>query len=250
MLATPDDWFNIPFGGKPVVLGGDFYQALPVETRVPESDLIDHSFRHSHLYPRCNKFYLKVNMRVEKLILHTADPVKKQRLREWADSLIKIGDGLTGPTVNIPRDQCIAYTCDDDVDQFISRVHGDLSSIDPYNTSALIDTFKSTILLAPLNEDTYMLNDHAISMFPGQSHIIHATDMFDDVSARLYQGMSDTYMHMINPPRFPAHSLTLKVGMPLMVLRNINISAGLANGTRVFLLKINRYSLLCRISAV
>ena len=54
-------------------------------------------------------------------------------------------------------------------------------------------------------------------------------------------------MHAINPPRFPPHELILKKGMPLIILRNINLFAGLANGTRVILLKAYKYSLLCTI---
>ena len=54
-------------------------------------------------------------------------------------------------------------------------------------------------------------------------------------------------MHTINPPRFPTHFKIKDHWHSINgILRNINIAAGLANGTRVILLKVYRYSLLCR----
>ena len=41
------------------------------------------------------------------------------------------------------------------------------------------------------------------------------------------------YLNTLNPNGFPQHILTLKKGMPLMLLRNLNPRQGLCNGTRL-----------------
>ena len=40
-------------------------------------------------------------------------------------------------------------------------------------------------------------------------------------------------LHAINPPGIPPHELILKPGVPLMLLRNINVADGLCNGTKL-----------------
>ncbi|GKD55321.1 DNA helicase [Tanacetum coccineum] len=41
------------------------------------------------------------------------------------------------------------------------------------------------------------------------------------------------YLNTITFPGFPPHELQLKVGSPIMMLRNVNLSGGLCNGTRM-----------------
>nr|GEY60964.1 DNA helicase [Tanacetum cinerariifolium] len=41
------------------------------------------------------------------------------------------------------------------------------------------------------------------------------------------------YLNTITFPGFPPHELQLKVGSPIMLLRNVNLSGGLCNGTRM-----------------
>ena len=41
----------------------------------------------------------------------------------------------------------------------------------------------------------------------------------------------------------PPHSLRLKVGCPVVLLRNLNLREGLANGPRLIILRIHRYNL-------
>ena len=56
------------------------------------------------------------------------------------------------------------------------------------------------------------------------------------------------YLNTLQPNGFPQHIITLKAGVPLMLLRNINPRQGLCNGTRLIYDKtIDSKLLQCRI---
>ena len=41
------------------------------------------------------------------------------------------------------------------------------------------------------------------------------------------------YLNSINLPGIPPHRLEVKIGVPVMLLRNLNLTGGLCNGTRM-----------------
>ena len=57
----------------------------------------------------------------------------------------------------------------------------------------------------------------------------------DDETACLYP---TEFLNSISMGGLPPHNLELKKGAPIMLLRNINPSAGLANGTRLIVHKL------------
>lgn len=69
------------FGGKVVVLGGDFRQTLPVVRKGTKSETIASCLTNSVLWPLLYKLQLEENMRA------LLDPT-------FTDFLLKIGDGI------------------------------------------------------------------------------------------------------------------------------------------------------------
>ena len=64
----------------------------------------------------------------------------------------------------------------------------------------------------------------------------------------IYDRFNVEYLNTLQPNGFPRHNLSLKPGMPLMLLRNINPREGLCNGTRlIFKEAINNKLLRCTI---
>ena len=95
---------HIPFGGKTVLLGGDFMQVLPVVPKASRSAIVNASIKRNPIWPAIHKFTLTTNMRT--------DPSETA----FADWLIKLGNGtLPSPpgmdesTVEIP-DDCVIST--------------------------------------------------------------------------------------------------------------------------------------------
>ena len=91
-------------------------------------------------------------------------------------------------------------------------------------------------------------------MFPGEEHIILSADHASDADDFLYPR---EFLNTLNPSGFPPHELRLKVGCPIILLRNLDFNfmifltktptltlpclpptSGLANGTRLILTEI------------
>jgi hypothetical protein len=69
----------------------------------------------------------------------------------------------------------------------------------------------------------------------------------DSVCNASVDGIDELYptefLNTLKFPGIPDHELKLKVGLPVMLLRNINQSAGLCNGTRMTLTQLgNKYN--------
>ncbi|PIC52798.1 hypothetical protein B9Z55_002756 [Caenorhabditis nigoni] len=70
-LETVDQLFrdvtkiDKPFGGKVIILGGDFRQCLPVVDRKGRDEQISNSIKKSHLWPLFQVHHLKTNMRAQ-----------------------------------------------------------------------------------------------------------------------------------------------------------------------------------------
>ncbi|GJW74052.1 DNA helicase [Tanacetum coccineum] len=84
---------NVLFGGKTVVLGGDFRQTLPVKKRASKFELIKYSIAESELWWHFRVCTLTQNMRLLKPILNEEE---QRRSQEFVDSLLHVGNGELG----------------------------------------------------------------------------------------------------------------------------------------------------------
>ncbi|KAF7839557.1 DNA helicase PIF1, ATP-dependent [Senna tora] len=135
-----------PFGGKIVILGGDF--------------------RHFEV------LHLKQNMR----------SINDQGFSEW---LLRVGDGMESVIENdmikIPPDMGIPWEGEDPVNDLIDHVFPDLSRHmnDP---SYMVER----AILTLTNEEVDKLNDRIIAKYPGDDHILYLFDSVDDDPRNLY----------------------------------------------------------------
>jgi ATP-dependent DNA helicase PIF1 len=84
------------FGGKVVVMGGDFRQILPVIPWGTRGQIMDASLKRSVvLWHRVKVRQLHENMRVQKLLAQGGANVATdaQQQQAWADYLQRIGEG-------------------------------------------------------------------------------------------------------------------------------------------------------------
>ncbi|GJR47868.1 DNA helicase [Tanacetum coccineum] len=93
---TLRDLMNAPdllFGGKIVILGGDFRQTLPVKKGAAKEELISASITESHLWWHFKICTLKENKR---LIRYGITNKERKRLKGFAKWLLEVGNGKVG----------------------------------------------------------------------------------------------------------------------------------------------------------
>lgn len=80
---------NSPFGGKVVVLGGDFRQILLVVQKGSHFDNVNAAINSSYLWNHCEVLKLTKNMRLQQ----AANLEQQAEIRDFADWILQIGDG-------------------------------------------------------------------------------------------------------------------------------------------------------------
>ena len=90
-------------------------------------------------------------------------------------------------------------------------------------------------ILATTNKEVDMINEMVHLRLPGNSDRLPSADTLENNGDLLR--INEEYLHTLMPNGFPEHVLRLKVGMPLMLLRNLNPRGGLCNGTKMIYVK-------------
>ena len=101
-------------------------------------------------------------------------------------------------------------------------------------------------ILAPTNKEVDAINDMMQDWVLGDGIKLSSADSLENPQDAFR--FNTEYLNTLRPNGFPQHMLSLKPGMPLMLLRNINPRQGLCNGTRLIFDKaIDNKMLQCRI---
>jgi hypothetical protein len=225
---------DVPFGGITVIFGGDFRQTLPVIPKGTRQETVSASLRKSSLWRHIDVHYLQQNMRLE----------QSPESAAFANWLLEIGAGSTVDeveTVPIPENM----VCQDNtMDSLIASVYpgiGQGRKEDQY--------FLDRAILSCTNDHVARINEELLAKFPGQQQMLLSADSvhFEDDAMNEYQPYSVEYLNSLTSSSLPLAHLALKPGCPVMLLRNLDPSKGLCNGTRLVVLEIRRRVLWCRI---
>jgi ATP-dependent DNA helicase PIF1 len=87
-------------------------------------------------------------------------------------------------------------------------------------------------ILTPINVDVEKISDIVMDRLPGDPYIYTSADSVDltEGQPQLY---SPEFLRSLQIPGLPPGELKLKIGIPIILLRNLNPSEGLCNGTRL-----------------
>ena len=235
-----------PFGGKIIILGGDFRQCLPVVPGANQAQSVQACVKNSYLWTHFEVRSLTVNMRIKA----SGDPIL-ENFDKWTLSL---GDGtandedgrviipeemITYINPNTKKDKRVEEGC---MKEFCQKVFPNLE-----NNLSDPSWLEERAILAPTNKQVDTINDMLESWVPGESIKLSSADTFENLMDDMRFNIE--HLNILCPNGFPRHIIVLKQGMPLVLLRNINPREGLCNGTKlIFVRTINNRVLVCKLA--
>uniref|UniRef100_A0A914MFX3 ATP-dependent DNA helicase n=3 Tax=Meloidogyne TaxID=189290 RepID=A0A914MFX3_MELIC len=208
---------NIPFAGKVVIISGDWKQSLPVVKNSPSPEAqVAVCLQSSNLYPLFNKTRLTQNMRLQ--------PSEVQ-FKEW---LYRLGTDTSGDKIAIPKAMIVETK--EQLIEFVFDKGFDIPSSD----------MLKRLMLAPLNRSVDLNNSLVLSSFDTESIDYYSIDKCTNENPLSpYVADSDVAaLNKLTPGGLPAHHIHLKVGSIIVLLRNLNTSKSLCNGTRLIVKKL------------
>ena len=208
-----------PFGGVTVVFGGDFQQTLPVVRKGGHEQIVGQCIQHSYLWKDITVIKLTKNMRLNSTAAE----------EEFAKYLIEVGHGQhteADGMIRLPQ----AMKCGDTDDFLINALYPHIGIIDSADNND--QYFLEQTILTSRNDDVTELNHKILQKLPGQEIIFHSADSVvteEGVDGDFQYPLE--YLNSIEMGGLPLAKLRLKVGAPVMILRNLDQSQGLCNGT-------------------
>ncbi|XP_062213713.1 uncharacterized protein LOC133914674 [Phragmites australis] len=232
------------FRGITVVLEGDFRQMLPAIPNARKNEILSSSITRSYLWHQCNVMYLTENMRLQS---PTLSDVEREHLQAFAKWLLSVSDGTvadSSPTdqsdttwIKIPE-YLLLPPESRSLMGLISYVYNALDILDPTSY------FCERAILAPTNEIAASINSQMILHLATVEMSYYSSDSIDDNTsnhAALEALYPIEFLNTVQIAGLPEHHLQLKIGVPIMLLRNLNPSKGLCNGTRLIVTQLTHH---------
>ena len=209
------------FGGKVVILLGDFRQTCPVVPHGTKADVLNACISRCHFWSRFH-------------IARLITPIRNAEDPALASFVDGIGDGA-GPHVDLSF-----LTRTTDIDDIINFIYS--QDIIAHPAACL-----RRCILAPTNAQVDMYNTAVLDLLPSSSRQYHAADSLEEhtEAGEVVSFDSDTISPLPNPDAIldyaryrrpngmPDYSLTVKIGGVYRLLRNLSIDLGLVKNTRV-----------------
>ena len=227
-----------PFGGKVIVFGGDFHQILPVVPRGNRSDIVYATLNSSYIWNHCQILKLTKNMRLQSNPTNHSNLDELKQFSEW---LLDIGDGkLAEPNdgygeITIP-DEFLIKDFQDPIQAIVEATYPDL--LHNYSNDNFL---QKRFVLASTKDVVDKINDYVLSLIPGEEKeycSADSVDKSDELLSPAFGVLTAEFLNSLKTSGIPNHKLIIKVGTPIILLRNLDQADGLCNGTRLIVTRL------------
>ncbi|XP_031106061.1 uncharacterized protein LOC116010693 [Ipomoea triloba] len=230
---------DMTFGGKTVVFGGDFRQILLVIPKGARQDIVGASINSSYLWKNCKIFRLTKNLRLQ----HSQDATGYRELEDFVTWIAVVGDGDIGKATDVDFEISIPqkHLLDSGDDPITTIVE---NTFPMFRTTPNEENFlENRAILAPTLDVVDNINEYMnnLNEAEGRTYLSCNSVCKSDANIDMLSDLhTPEFLNGIKCSGVPNHSLTLKVGSPVMLLRNIDHSLGLCNGTRLIITRLTR----------
>ena len=224
---------DLPYGGKIMLHSGDWKQILPVVQGGSRADIVEATLKCSKLWDHMQVFQLTENVRIKN--------AKSDDAAQYDQYLISVGTGKIQThsevgefMIKIP-DEMKSDT--NDLKSFVHEIFPNLqikikSGLE--NRDVLGPNWNQFIheraIICARNQDVEEINNICLDLMEG--------DVMEYLSADRCIHKKDEinfpieFLNSLTPPSCPSHKLVLKVGAPLILMRNIDAVNGHVNGAQ------------------
>ena len=238
---------HTPFGGKCMILAGDFRQCIAIVRGGGYHQCCKASICNSYLWEHFEQYKLQHNMR----ILRQNPHLTQEQKNLFAQYLLDLGEGkrnnLVDPTLTLIPEQISTilkkYTrCNNNSrekeEELLRKVYGKQYFAYRRRIESKKVTYKELEhlfkrrILTTTNHHANVINNTALNMYDRyhKTWEFKAEDSFKegDVLSSKHIELLDTDIQTTNAP---PKTLRVKEGVPIMILRNVDPLRGLCNGT-------------------
>lgn len=221
------------FGGLPAVLGGDFAQILPVVPGGSRGTIVNSCVQYCEIWPRLEKLKLTDNMRLRA-------GGDSAAWAEWIHSLSY--DPANHKMVDLP--EYVRSTASDT--QLLEHT---FPTVEMRGARENPQFFDGRAVLCVTNEQTEEFNDRLLNMMTGDAREYISYNRIDEseLGEETPPMMPDEMLLSMKPAALAPPVLQLKVGAPVMLLRNLCPREGLCNGTRMTIVRMTPRTLTVRV---
>lgn len=218
------------FGGKTILLCGDLRQILPVVPHASRSVLIENCVISWEEYHKFHKIRLNQNMRA---LPEEVDFVNF--LKKMGDGRLVTYDLFGEDIIELPQHSI------GDMNHIIEDIYGDVRQ------TILSDEVLKRAILAPTNEDCYLLNSDILNRMDGQEKCYYSYDKIVENEGVRVNDFPIEFLNSLTVSGMPPHKLNLKENCIVMLIRNLNTAQCLVNGTRLRVKCMHQNTLDCEV---
>jgi len=115
--------------------------------------------------------------------------------------------------------------------EMLNFVFPEVNTVNSTNAVAL-DSIEDHMILTTLNKEVLDFNELAIDQFPGEARTYYSIDTVTDEDMELAEVYTTEFLNTIDHSSESTHTMVLKVGMTVVLLRNLAAQNGDCNGLR------------------
>ena len=234
--------FHTPFAGKLIICSGDPRQCIPITKYADRTTIVQSVINRSFLWVHFKELHLTINERVMRNAANAPESIR-HTFTLFAEQILKLGNGTfpmydkTNSSVDISKIVHTRTTLETSLKDFVFWCYPELqegtSSEAPHQPKDIFLIHEKAILCA-LNEEVDEVNKIAVELMNGeQRQFFSADEQVKTAGDNNDDDIPLETLHSINIGGLPPHILDLKIGCPVLLLRNINPKTGLCNGTKL-----------------